>query len=146
MDVRRSRCETTRRLACARLDGALSPFEQVLFARHVADCAACRSFAADVEAIGRLLREAPPESLSRPLVVPVRGRRLAPRLAGLAAAAAVAAALAALLAGPESRTGPQPQSQAGVGAFDVDRDLRDLRRDQLKPPLVRVPGVRSLQV
>ena len=125
------------------MDVELSAFERALLDRHLAGCPACRAFAADLVTIGRVLRETPPEPLERRIAVPTGRRRPATRMA---VAAAVAATLAAAFAGPSGHEAFQPQAKGDSRVFEVDRDLRELRRALLKPLPVHVPGARSLSV
>ena len=142
MDVRRlSDCEAAQRLASAQMDAELSPFERTRLQRHLDVCGACRAFEADLRAIGDLLRDTPLEPFERRLLLPRRRRRALPRIAVGAAAAAV---FAATFAGPSRREESAPQARAARVIFDVDRDLRDIRRELLKPLPVHVPGARSL--
>jgi predicted anti-sigma-YlaC factor YlaD len=75
-----------------RLDGELSPFEDAELAQHLATCAACRAFEADVGAVMQIVQAAPLEELQFPIVLP-RRRRPSLRQAQVAVAAAVVAAI-----------------------------------------------------
>jgi hypothetical protein len=54
-------------------DREFSQLERARRVSHVAHCAECRAFEADLQEFTRLLREAPAERPSRPFVVPRRG-------------------------------------------------------------------------
>jgi predicted anti-sigma-YlaC factor YlaD len=54
-------CSHTRTLLSASLDGEAQPAEQAWLRDHLATCAACRTFAADAEALHRVIRIAPAE-------------------------------------------------------------------------------------
>jgi anti-sigma factor RsiW len=72
------------------VDHEYSQLERARRAAHVAHCAECRAFGVEVREFTRLLREAPPERLTRPITIP-RPRTAAQslRLTGVAAAAMV---------------------------------------------------------
>jgi predicted anti-sigma-YlaC factor YlaD len=88
-----SDCDRARQAASAFLDGELSELEAAQLAAHRRVCADCEVFAFELGMTTTLLRRAPAEEPSRPLVL-TRLRRPARLLpvraaAGLAAAAAV---------------------------------------------------------
>ena len=118
-----------------RLDGELSQLEGALLDAHLARCSACSEYAADVAGLTRRLRSARYEPLEQPITVP-RRRRIPLRLANVSAAAAllaVAAGVGAIMGGSEGRV-PAP-SLARVQSADAvndERQLRDLRRAQLR--------------
>ena len=87
-----SECEAAREAVSARLDGELSPFEDVRLAAHLGGCGECRAFAASLAATASLLRGA---DLSRPAAPLFAPRRRRPALRLNAAAAAVVVAVAA---------------------------------------------------
>jgi anti-sigma factor RsiW len=85
-------CDRVRAQISLGLDGELSQFEQRMLASHLAQCAECDAYEADLVAITTKLRAAPLEALEHPIVVR-RPRRLLPvaRLqVGVAAGLAVA--------------------------------------------------------
>jgi predicted anti-sigma-YlaC factor YlaD len=85
-------CDRVRAQISVALDGELSQLEQAMLSSHLARCAECSAYEADVTAFTRTLRETPPEPLSRPVVVSPRRRFVMSRLqVGAAAALAVAA-------------------------------------------------------
>lgn len=88
-------CSRAREWASLRADGELSELERLLLRRHLARCASCRTFAEALAETTRVLRSAPLEHPSRPLVPqprPVRPRRLRYRVALAGAFVLVAAA------------------------------------------------------
>lgn len=89
------RCERFRESISRDVDGLLSTFEAVLLDRHVARCASCSAFAARVRAQTALLRSAPLERPTRPVIVAAApAARLRRRAAAVGSAVAVAAAAA----------------------------------------------------
>jgi predicted anti-sigma-YlaC factor YlaD len=119
-------CERGREWISLRLDGELSELAQKLLDAHLARCADCRAFEADVAATTRLVRTAPLEPLEQPLLLP-HGRRLAlsaRRLSAVAASVAtVALGLTAFLNLPSS--GPLA---AGPPVHVVASDNSDLQQ------------------
>ncbi len=85
-------CARAREWVSRRLDAELSQFEDALLDAHLASCADCSVYEADVTAITRELREAPREPLERPITLPSY-RRLAPRFVQVSAAALALAAV-----------------------------------------------------
>jgi anti-sigma factor RsiW len=85
-------CDRGREWISLRLDGELSELAQKMLDAHLARCADCRAFEADVAVTTGLVRSAPLEPLAQPLSLP-RGRRLALSTGRLSATAASAAAL-----------------------------------------------------
>jgi len=119
-------CHRTRQQASLRLDSELSGFEEALMAAHLARCAACRSFADDLERLTETLRAAPLAEPSMQFQLPRRPRRIGVAQSGTAAAAAITVAVA--LAG----TVGLHSSPARISAFDVQRAQgRMLVKEQL---------------
>ena len=85
------RCERAREWISLQFDGELSEFERALLNVHLERCTECRTFHADVEAIGAGLRATPLEMLRRPVALPRARRTRARAIQAVAAAAAVAA-------------------------------------------------------
>lgn len=84
-------CERARSWAALAPDGELSELERKLLEAHVQRCPACARFALEVAEIAAELRRAAPESLPRPVTVPIwRQRPVYARLRTVGAAAAVA--------------------------------------------------------
>jgi predicted anti-sigma-YlaC factor YlaD len=78
------------------LDGELSELERARLDQHLELCAECRTFEAESSAFSQLLRHAPPEQMSVPIVLPRRRRLSAARMMQAGAAAAAVAIVAAL--------------------------------------------------
>ena len=88
----RALCERARSWAALAPDHELSELEDKLLGSHLARCAACSDFAAEVAAVSGALRSAPLEPLTYPISVPSWRRRAAfARVRTVTAAAAVAA-------------------------------------------------------
>lgn len=144
-------CDRAREWTSLRLDGELSEIEGALLEAHLARCEGCRSFAAAVSAFTADLRRSPLEACGRPVTLPARGRAtvLTPLRLGTAAAAAIAviavtSVLSAVRSDGSLRDPVVVPSSGKV--YDIDRDLRDVRRKNLKlqPYLRRIP--KSLDV
>jgi anti-sigma factor RsiW len=86
-----SDCERMRSVISACLDGEVSEVQQATADAHLAACGACRAYAASLAETSRMLRAAPLEELSFPIVLPSHRLRLARTMQLGAAAAAVAA-------------------------------------------------------
>lgn len=135
-------CDRARNWLSLRLDGELSELEQALLAAHLARCEACRRFEGDVVALTAALRAAPVERLERPVALP-RGRvAVTPLRVGVAAAlAAAAVGLGAALSTLQSHNSVPSLGASSAGpVLNFDHDLRDLRRNVLKPkvPVLRI--------
>jgi predicted anti-sigma-YlaC factor YlaD len=95
--VQSAECERARALASLGLDGELSQVGQAMLRAHVGRCAACATFAHELEAMTQELRTAP---LARPAVVHAPSRRRSAmrtlRLLVAAAAVVLAAGLGSL--------------------------------------------------
>jgi anti-sigma factor RsiW len=81
-------CERVREQLSLALDGELSQLEDAHLDTHVATCASCQAFGAELGAATRIIRAAPLEELSIPISIPAP-RRIARRAFQAAAAAAV---------------------------------------------------------
>jgi predicted anti-sigma-YlaC factor YlaD len=107
------------------VDHEFSQLERARRATHVAHCAECRAFGVEVREFTRMLREAPPELLTRPITVR-RPRTAAQslRLTGVAAAAMVLAlaGLSAQLA-TNFATGGSQSARSGPTVFATGQDL-----------------------
>jgi predicted anti-sigma-YlaC factor YlaD len=84
-------CERVRAVTSASLDGEVSEVERATADAHLAVCGECRAYAAGLAETSGLLRTAPLEDLSFPIVLPSHRLRLARTMQLGAAAAAVAA-------------------------------------------------------
>jgi predicted anti-sigma-YlaC factor YlaD len=95
---RTASCAELRALVSQHLDAPISPFERALARAHIADCAACATFEAEVGAFTALLREAELERVPRQITLPraLRYRRSLTVVRGAAATAAVAMAAVAI--------------------------------------------------
>ena len=128
-------CERARRALSLRLDEELSELEEGALESHLALCAHCGAFAADVAAATSALRAAPLETLGRRIELPIRRSGFAARTATawVAGATAAAAALLAVTVLPSNRV-QGPPSIRPVPSNNQDlRDLRVLRKAQMKP-------------
>jgi anti-sigma factor RsiW len=85
-------CERGREWISLRLDGELSELAEKMLDSHLARCAGCRAFEADVVGTTGLMRSAPLEQLEQPILLP-RGRRLLVTTRRISAAAAAAAVM-----------------------------------------------------
>src|SRR5689334_21405349 len=83
-------CDRFRELYSASLDGELSELDDARLRAHLAICAGCSTYAVAASATSRLVRRAPLEQPSFPVVVPGRRFRVARTLQAGAAVAAVA--------------------------------------------------------
>jgi predicted anti-sigma-YlaC factor YlaD len=92
-------CERARAQLSARFDGELNQLEDAELRRHLAVCASCSAYEAEVGTFSRMLRTTPLEEPEFPIFVP-RTRRLASRIqVGTAAAAVLATVVFASLSG-----------------------------------------------
>jgi predicted anti-sigma-YlaC factor YlaD len=113
----------------AELDGELSEFESILLHGHLVGCDSCMAFKHDAAAFAGALRDAPLESMSRPVVVS-RRRRLALRplrVQGVAALAVLMIASGGLLTSLNSGAIFPKAKTGSVGVVD-DQDLHQLQR------------------
>jgi hypothetical protein len=112
--------------ASLRLDSELSELEEALMAAHLARCAACRSFADDLETLTDRLRTAPLVEQSIHFQIPRKRMRFGVAQAGTAAAATITAAIAL---GGFVALDPSP---ARISASDVESaHERMLLKEQL---------------
>src|SRR5215831_15560398 len=65
-------CDRMRELFSASLDGELAELDEARVQAHLAGCGACRAYADTAAAASRLVRAAPLEQPSFPIVVPGR--------------------------------------------------------------------------
>lgn len=85
-------CDRARAQISSRIDEELSELEDVRLSLHLAGCAACRAYEAEVIAVTKMMRAAPLEPLEFPVSV-ARPRRSVLRQFELAAAVTLAAAI-----------------------------------------------------
>lgn len=125
----RHRCDRIREWISLGADGELSRIEFALVERHLAGCADCSAFAADVKAFTKALRAAPLEPLAEPIVLPRRTR-----VSFGSVQVAAAAAVAVLAVGVATLS--SSLRDEGVGAStpltSVDESIEDLRARQLQ--------------
>jgi len=81
-------CDRVREQLSLALDGETSQLEDARVDAHLATCASCRAFSAEIGAATRIMRAAPLEEPSVPLSIPLP-RRIVRRAFQAAAAAAV---------------------------------------------------------
>jgi predicted anti-sigma-YlaC factor YlaD len=97
------KCQAARVWISAAIDGEATEIERTALRAHVADCAACREWAALAESLVLRVRTAEPAQPTRQLVLPPV-ERLSRRRTGPRALVAVALAGAAIAAGVFSGT------------------------------------------
>jgi predicted anti-sigma-YlaC factor YlaD len=85
-------CDRARAEISSKIDEELSELEDARLSLHLAGCAACRAYEADVIAVTRMVRTAPLEPLEFPISI-ARRRRSVLRQFELAAAVTLAAAI-----------------------------------------------------
>lgn len=100
-------CERVRAQISLELDSALSQLEHRMLSSHLARCAQCAEYAADVRDITERIRREPLVAMERPVVM-VRRRRML-TTARLQIGVAAAFALAALGLGTQLATLPESQ-------------------------------------
>jgi len=123
-------CESAREHVSLGLDHELPELDRARLDAHLEQCAACRSFAAEVGTLTTTLREAPLEEVRFRVSIP-RRRYVSVRTLQAGAAAALVALVAGLSA-TTSLTGREaagPSSKLGLYATD--------RGDELVPGKVR---------
>ena len=125
-------CQRVRAQVSLFLDAEISQLETRMLEAHLARCADCREFEADVAEFTAELRAAPLEPLAQPVVIPHRRR-----FSVIGAQVGVAAVMALAVAGVASRMaldelrptgGSQPVSTARLfeTAWQPERELADL--------------------
>jgi hypothetical protein len=145
--MKRVDCETTREALSARADGEATGNDITVAETHLAQCPSCRSFAADLEHVDRMVRIRPAEPVPD-LVAAVtararparlgRGGWLRPALAWVAIVMLIQS-LPALLLGEASRNEPAPRPPSRCIRCRARGRLR-LRRLEATPG-VRAPAV-----
>ena len=129
-------CDIVREQLSLALDGETSQLEDARIDAHLATCASCRAFGAEIGAATRIIRTAPLEELSFPISIPTP-RRVVRRAFQAAAAAAVvlAAGIGSLdLANREAQRSAAPTIPARAVAQSSDA---------LSVDRVRTPGQMS---
>jgi anti-sigma factor RsiW len=125
-------CDRARQWMSRRVDDELSELENAFLDAHLARCAGCRRFAADVTAVAAALRGAAVES-PRPVVLDLPPRTVGRRGAGIVIAAALVVAAALLGAGVRvvdrsQRHIAAPRPTAMIAMDDSLDQLRRIRR------------------
>ena len=103
-------CDRVRAQVSLELDGELSQLEIRMLDAHLARCAHCAEYAAEVRDVTARIRREPLEAIRRPVVVHLRRRTLATARVQVGVAAAFA--LAALGLGTQLATLPESASEA----------------------------------
>lgn len=119
-------CERAREWASLRLDGELSLLEDELLERHLEVCEACDAFEAGVRSTTTLLRTAPVEVPTRPLVVVPEPRAIPLVRRRTAVVAAAALALGALVGSFFERPGAPAPSEAPSLSLLMREDVEQL--------------------
>ncbi len=115
-------CERMRAYVSLEVDGELADLEQAMLEAHVAQCATCSAYRADVHGFTRELRSAPHERLERRVALPrVRSRIPLRALQAAAAAASVAAAFVVVTA-VGTRSEPSVRTTSGEVLFPGEID------------------------
>jgi anti-sigma factor RsiW len=126
-------CDRVREQLSLALDGETSQLEDARIDAHLASCASCRAFGAEIGAATRIIRAAPLEEPSVPLSIPLP-RRIARRAFQAAAAAAVV-----LAAGIGSIDLANREAQRSVTSAFPTRAVPQTS-DALSVDRVRTPG------
>jgi anti-sigma factor RsiW len=123
-------CDRVRSQVSLRFDGELSQLESLMLERHLVRCAECRAFEAGAVAVTEMLRAAPLEVPSQPIVVRRSGRSWVAR-----AQVGMAAAVALIFFGAVSQLAQRPSdaSLGGPARYDtstqLEREVRQIIRD-----------------
>jgi len=107
-----STCERARTQLSASVDGELSQLEQADLRRHLAGCASCQAYEAELGAFSHALRTSPLAQPDFPIFVPRRRRIMVARVQVAAVAAAVVATIA--FASLRDSLGHSLRSSAGL--------------------------------
>ncbi len=125
-------CDSIRELVSVSLDGELPELDAVRLDAHLAVCEGCGTYAAGAAEAARLLREAPLEELTIPIVLPGRRIAVARKLQVAAAAAALVvtvglSAVVSTISSSSSRAQAHPSASAAKLRFP-EQELRMLQR------------------
>jgi len=132
-------CDRARQAASLSLDDELSQLEHAFLERHLARCAPCGAFAAELRGVTEELRAAPLLPLARAIELPLRrraglgARRVGAWTGAAAATIAAAAALLAVMVLPAQERQNAPVPQVVPSNNDDLRDLHQLRMAQMTP-------------
>ena len=126
-------CDGIRELYSASLDGELSELEAMRLEAHLATCTSCSAHAAGAATASRLVRQAPLEQPSFPIVVPGRRLAVARKLQVVAAAAAVTVTVGLSVAvgtisGPSAHSSSHRAAAQSAKLRFPDQELRMLQR------------------
>lgn len=133
----RHRCDRIREWISLELDGELSRIERALVDRHLAVCADCSSFAAEVHGFTHALRAESFEQLARPVELPARGR-VSLRSFQVGAAAAIAVVAVGIGTLSSSSLGDQVGAKVSPAGKPVDVGRDELRARQLQDLTERI--------
>jgi Putative zinc-finger len=134
MSTRPRQCEWVNNWVSLRLDDELSEFEGVLLDAHLAECAACRTFAHDVSAFTAVLRSQPLEAPGAPVELarlPRLPRRSRVRVTGVAVAALIIVAVGAVEVA-RSPGSPKAASSSGPQQIDLQAVPVSLTQDDMR--------------
>lgn len=123
-------CMSAREAVSLRLDGELSELEAARLDAHLAGCAECRVFAAEIASTAVVLRAAPLEQ-PRAAIVLGRRRRLPTPAAGAAAASILLAVTASSFALGHVLGAHSSAPQAALAANDVAQVRQDSAHQHL---------------
>jgi anti-sigma factor RsiW len=129
-------CELVREQLSLALDCELSQLEEARIDAHLASCAGCTTFRAELGTATRILRTAPLEQLTVSIMIPAH-RRVARRITQVAAAAAVV-----VVAGIGSLGLANREAQRSAGPAFPTRAVRQID-DALAVDRTRRPGQMS---
>ena len=127
-------CDSIRELVSLSLDGELPELDAVRVDAHLAVCEGCRTYAAGAAEAARVLREAPLEELTIPIVLPGRRLAVARKLQVAAAAAALAvtvglsAAVSTISSSSSSSHARAHRSTSAAKLRFPEQELRMLQR------------------
>jgi anti-sigma factor RsiW len=126
-------CDRAREALSLSLDGELSELGQARLDAHIERCPDCRAFGAESSTLTALLRQAPREEMSVPIVMPRPGRLSAARILQAGAAAAAVALVAGLSAihgvGQRSSSPAVPNFKLSpTASLGHDDELAPIRR------------------
>jgi anti-sigma factor RsiW len=125
-----SACDRAREALSVGLDGELSELDRARLDAHLERCPDCAAFEAGSSAVAQLLRQAPQEQMSVPIMLPRAGRLSVARMLQAGAAAAAVALVAGLSA---IHGAGQRSSAPSVAHFKLSPTASLGRDDELAP-------------
>jgi predicted anti-sigma-YlaC factor YlaD len=136
------KCQAARVWISAAIDGEATETERAALRTHIADCAACREWAALAESLVLRVRTAEPALPSRQLVLPppaarVRRRRRMPVRAVAAVTLAAAAIAGGVFAGTLGAGTPEQQHTPPQRVIVAIADASPADTPPAGPPVVR---------